>query len=85
MGLPGKGEKLRIVGDVAGVNDDAQVQKALRRLTAEMAPTSLTQLVMWRLAGRLDWETIGELSRELGQRVRIDPGEGFRGASRRVA
>ena len=34
-----------------------------RRLTAEMAPTSLTQLVMWRLAGKLDWDTIGELSR----------------------
>jgi hypothetical protein len=63
VGLPGKGEKLRILGDVAGVNDDPQVQKALRRLTAEMAPTSLTQLVMWRLASKLEWETIGELSR----------------------
>jgi hypothetical protein len=54
---------LRIVGDVAAVNDDGQVQKALRRLTAEMAPTALTQLVMWRLASKLEWETIGELSR----------------------
>ena len=61
--LPGEGEKLRIVGDIASVNEDSQVQKALRRLTAEMAPTAVTQLVMWRLASKLDWETIGELSR----------------------
>ena len=64
VSLPEKGERLRIVGDVAEVNDDAQVQKALRRLTAEMAPTSVTQLVMWRLAGRLDWDTIAELSQK---------------------
>jgi hypothetical protein len=64
VSLPAKGEKLRIVGEVANVNEDAQVQKALRRLTAEMAPTSLTQLVMWRLAGRLDWDTIAQISQK---------------------
>ena len=62
--LPEKGERLRIVGDVARVNDDVQVQKALRRLTAEMAPTSLTQLVMWRLVAKLDWDTIAEISQK---------------------
>ncbi len=64
MSLPEKGERLRIVGDVAGVNDDIQVQKALRRLTAEMAPTSVTQLVMWRLSGKLDWDAIAVLSQK---------------------
>jgi len=62
LSLPAKGEKLRIVGDVSKVNSNAQVQKALKRLTANMAPTSLTQLVMWRLAGGLDWDTIAQLS-----------------------
>jgi hypothetical protein len=62
MGLPAKGEKLQIVGDVAKVNGNAQVQKALKRLTAQMAPTSLSQLVMWRVAGGMDWDTIAELS-----------------------
>ena len=57
------GREARIVGDIASVNEDSQVQKALRRLTAEMAPTAVTQLVMWRLASKLDWDTIGELSR----------------------
>ena len=64
MSLPQKGERLRIVGDVAGVNDDIQVQKALRRLTAAMAPTTVTQLVMWRLAGKLDWDAIAVLSQK---------------------
>jgi hypothetical protein len=63
VNLPGEGEKLRILGDIAAVNEDSQVQKALRRLTAKMAPTSLSQLVMWRLASKLDWDTISELSR----------------------
>ena len=39
--LPEKGEPMRIVGDISQVTDDARVQKALRRLAAEKAPTSL--------------------------------------------
>ena len=62
VGLPEKGEPLRIVGDVAKVTDDPRAQKALRRLTGEMAPTPVTQLVMWRLSAKLDWETIAVLS-----------------------
>jgi hypothetical protein len=63
VNLPGDGERLRIIGDIASVNEDSKVQKALRRLTAQMAPTSVAQLVMWRLASKLDWDTIDELSR----------------------
>jgi hypothetical protein len=62
IGLPGKGEKLRIVGDVSKVNGDARVQKALKRLSAQMAPTSLSQLVMLRLAGGMSWDAIADLS-----------------------
>jgi len=60
-GLPEKGEKLRILGDIARVNNDAQVQKALRRMT-DKAPTTVSQLVMWRLSAGLDWDTIAQLS-----------------------
>ena len=59
---------MRIVGDIAQVNDDERVQKALRRLAAEKAPTSLSQLVMWNLAAGLDWNTICELSQSWSNR-----------------
>jgi hypothetical protein len=62
LALPEAGEPLRIVGDIAGVNDDPRVQKALRRLSANKAPASVSQLVMWRLAGRMEWESIGQLA-----------------------
>ncbi len=61
--LTREGEPLRIVGDISDVNDDARVQKALKRLAADKAPTSLSQLVMWNLAAGLDWNTIAQLSR----------------------
>ena len=38
------------------------MQKALRRLAVDKAPTSLSQLVMWRVAGGLDWNTISQFS-----------------------
>ena len=41
-----------------------QGAKGARRLTGAMAPTSLSQLVMWRLAGGLDWDTISVLSQK---------------------
>ena len=50
LAFPPKGEQLRIVGDIARVNDDPQVQKALKRLSANKAPASVSQFVMWRLA-----------------------------------
>ena len=53
LSLPQQGEKLQILGDIAKVNDDPRVQKALRRLAADKAPTSVSQLVMWRVAA--DW------------------------------
>ena len=68
MRLPEKDEPLRIVGDVAQVNNNARVQKALRRLATDMAPTSLSQLVMWRVASGLDWSTIAQLSKDWANR-----------------
>jgi hypothetical protein len=60
--LPEKGEPLQIVGDVARVNADPRVQKALRRLATDKAPTTVAQLVMWRLAGGMEWDDIAQLS-----------------------
>jgi hypothetical protein len=75
--LPEKDEPLRIVGDVAQVNDDARVQKALRRLAAATAPTSLSQLVMWRVASGLDWNTIAQLSRSWANRYELTLAKDF--------
>ena len=62
LSLPEKGERLEIVGDVSRVNQDARVQKALKRLAADKAPTTVSQLVMWHLAAGLDWDAIARLS-----------------------
>ena len=62
--LPEKGERFQIVGDIASVNDDPLVQRALRRLAADKAPTTISQVVMWRLAGRLEWDAIADLAQK---------------------
>ena len=82
LALPAAGEKLQILGDVAKVNDNPRVQKALRRLAAAKAPTSLSQLVMWRVAADLDWNTIAQLSRSWANRHETRSGPGFRRSSR---
>jgi hypothetical protein len=61
--LPTEGEKFRL-GDIGQLSDDPRVQKALKRLAAQTASTRVSQLVMWRLAAGLDWETIAQLSRD---------------------
>jgi hypothetical protein len=62
LSFPAKGEKLRIVGDIDKLTEDAQIRKALKRLTSEKAPTAISQLVMWRIAAGLDWDTISRMS-----------------------
>jgi hypothetical protein len=66
LSLPQKGEPLRLVGDVSRVNDDPRVQKALRRLAAEKVPTSVSQVVMWRLTAGLEWNDIAQLAERYG-------------------
>ena len=63
VAMPEKGEKLQI-SDVAQKNSDVRVQKALRRLAADKAPATIAQLVMWNVAGKLDWETIAGLAKK---------------------
>jgi hypothetical protein len=77
VSLPTKGEGLRILGDISRVSDDPRVQRALRRLTAETAPTTTTQLVMWRLSAGVDWETIGRLSNRWANRSELTLAQDF--------
>jgi hypothetical protein len=68
LSLPAAGEKLQILGDVSKVNDNPRVQKALKRLSAAKAPTSLSQLVMWRVSANLEWNVIARMSRSWANR-----------------
>jgi len=61
LAMPAKGEKLEI-GDVAQLTGDVRVQKALRRIAADKAPATISQLVMWRVASKLEWDTIAQMS-----------------------
>jgi hypothetical protein len=68
--LPQEGEALRIV-DIGDVSENPRVQKAMKRLAAEKAASTVAQLVMWNLAAGLDWETIAELSQNWANRYEL--------------
>ena len=59
VAMPPKGERLKLMG-VAQGSDDPRVRAALTGLAAEHAPANLAQLVMWRVADKLPWETIAQ-------------------------
>lgn len=63
--FPAEGEPL-LIGDVAQTGRDHRVQKALKRLAAQKAPTTVAQMVMWRVAQDLDWDQVAGLSSEWG-------------------
>ena len=52
-------------------------QKALKRLAADKAPTSVSQLVMWRVAGGLEWDTIAQLSEKWANRYELTLAQDF--------
>jgi hypothetical protein len=60
--VPQQDERLRIVGDVSRVSGDPRVQKALRRLATEKVPSSVSQLVMWRLTSGMDWNELARMA-----------------------
>jgi hypothetical protein len=68
--LPAEGESFKI-GDIGQLSNNPRVQKALKRLAAETASSQVSQLVMWRLAAGLDWETIAQLSRNWANRYEV--------------
>jgi hypothetical protein len=60
--LPQAGEKL-LIGDIAQLSSDPKIQKALRRLARDKAPETVSQLVLWNLAGKIEWSTIAQVTR----------------------
>jgi hypothetical protein len=68
--LPAEGEPLTL-GDIAEINKDPKVEKALRRLATDSAATRITQLVMWNVAGGLDWETVAQMSQKWANRFEL--------------
>ncbi|MGP0064814.1 MAG: hypothetical protein ACLQGP_14600 [Isosphaeraceae bacterium] len=77
LSLPEQGERLEIIGDVGRINEDPRVQKALKRLAADKAPTTVSQLVMWRLAAGLDWDSIDRLSKRWSNAYEMTLAEDF--------
>ena len=65
------------IGDIGEVSDDPRVQKALKRLAAQTASSRVAQLVMWRLAAGLDWETIAQLSQGWANRYELTLAQDF--------
>ena len=74
---PGKGRSSGSWAISHALSDDPQVQKALRRLAGGLAPASVSQLVMWRLASGLDWTTIGQLSDKWANRYELTLAKDF--------
>jgi hypothetical protein len=60
--MPEEGEALRI-GEIGQLTNDERIKMAVRRLSAAKAPQSVAQLALWRVAGNLEWEVIGDLSK----------------------
>jgi hypothetical protein len=61
MKFPEKGEPLQLC-DIADINENPRVQKALRRLATDAASKSIARLVMWHLTAGLDWDSLAVLS-----------------------
>jgi hypothetical protein len=74
--LPEKGEPLQL-GDIADLNDNPQVQKALRRLAADAASKPISRLVMWHVAGGLGWDTLAQMSEGWANRYELTLAKDF--------
>jgi hypothetical protein len=74
--LPYNGERLKI-SDIADFTNDARVQKALKRLASKKASSTLSQIVMWRLAAGLDWDTIASLAEKWANSYELTLAEEF--------
>ncbi len=78
MRLPEKGEPLELA-DIADVNENKNVQKALRRLATDAASKPISRLVMWHLTGKLDWDTLAVLSEDWANRYELTLARDFVG------
>jgi hypothetical protein len=74
--LPEQGEPLQL-SDIADVNDNPRVQKALRRLAAEAACKSISRLVMWNVAAGMNWESLAQISEGWANRYELTLAKDF--------
>ena len=62
--VPEKGEKLKI-GDIAQTKRRPRSRRRSSGSPRTRPPPTISQLVMWNAACRLEWETIAELSKKI--------------------
>jgi hypothetical protein len=74
--LPGKGESL-VLADIAETEHSEIVQKAMRRLAEDMAPSRVSQLVMWHLSAGLDWDSVAKLAGKWANRYELTLAQNF--------
>jgi hypothetical protein len=74
--MPARGEQLRI-GDVSQITSNERIQKALRRLAADKAPQTVSQLVLWKLSSDADWDAISGASRGWANAYEVTMAERF--------
>src|SRR5262249_2290398 len=70
------GEKLQI-GSISQTNVNERLQKALKRLAAETAPQTVSQLIFWKLSSDADWDDIAGASRPWANAYEISMAERF--------
>ena len=80
---PQKGEKLQI-GDISEMNADAGCRRRCGGSRRTRRHEPVAQLVMWNVAGKLDWETIASCPRSGPTRTSW-PGAGVRRQARHAA
>jgi hypothetical protein len=74
--LPEQGESLRL-GDIADINDNPRVQKAIRRLAADAASKPIARLVMWNVAAGMDWDSLARISEGWANRYELTLAKDF--------
>jgi hypothetical protein len=62
VNLPQEGEKLKL-GDIDRLDKDQRVQRAVKRLARDKAPSTVATMVMWNVRGGMDWESIALASK----------------------
>ncbi|WP_406696240.1 hypothetical protein V5E97_35155 [Singulisphaera sp. Ch08] len=62
VNVPLKGERLRL-GEIGQLKRGVRTELVLKRLSAENPPESVAQLILWNVAGGVEWPQVSRLSR----------------------
>jgi hypothetical protein len=69
--LPAKGEELTLKNIDTDPRFSPKVRAALKHLAEAQAPETVAQLVLWHIAGGLDWSTLARVSRPWANRSEL--------------